>query len=80
MPCRSVRPIIEEQFNIDWGRVFSFLFPDGNILHGSWTSYAIIAFVLAIFIELGTQLLYLLVRVSSCLQRGLNTVHSVGSN
>ena len=53
-----------EEFNIDWGKVFSFLFPDGNVLHGSWISYAIIAFVLAIFIELGTQLLYLVVRVS----------------
>ena len=68
MPCRSVRPIMVEQFNIDWEKIFSFLFPDGNILHGSWASYAIIAFVLAVFIELGTQLLYLLVRVSTCMQ------------
>ena len=77
MPCRSVRPIMVEQFNVNWGKVFSFLFPDGNILHGSWTSYAVIAFVFAIFIELGTQLLYLLVRVSSCLQRGPNTLYRV---
>lgn len=54
-----------EELNIDWEKVFSFLFPDGNILHGSWLSYAIIALVLALFIELGTQLLYLLVRVST---------------
>ena len=61
-----MRPLLVEQFNIDWGQVFSFLFPDNNILHGSWTSYAIIALVLAVFIELGTQLLYLIVRVSRC--------------
>ncbi len=66
---RSVRPIMVEEFNIDWGKVFSFLFPDGNVLHGSWISYAVIAFVLAIFIELGTQLLYLVVRVSSRLRK-----------
>ena len=69
MACRSVRPIMVEEFNIDWGKVFSFLFPDGNVLHGSWISYAIIAFVLAIFIELGTQLLYLAVRVSGLLPK-----------
>lgn len=55
-----------EEIHIDWRGVYSFLFPDGNILHGSWPSYAIIAFVLAVFIELGTQLLYLLTRVSNC--------------
>ena len=53
-----------QEMNIDWGKAFSFLFPDGNVLHASWLSYAIIALVLAVIIELGTQLLYLVVRVS----------------
>ena len=59
-----------EEIHIDWGKAFSFLFPDGNVLHASWLTYAIIALVLAFIIELGTQLLYLLVRVS--LLRGAN--------
>ena len=58
-----------EEIHIDWGGVYSFLLPDGNILHGSWTTYAIIAFVLAVLLELGTQLLYLLSRVSSFFNR-----------
>ncbi|CAK0752427.1 hypothetical protein CVIRNUC_002145 [Coccomyxa viridis] len=59
---RSVRPLMVEEIHIDWGKAFSFLFPDGNVLHASWLTYAIIALVLAFIIELGTQLLYLLVR------------------
>ena len=53
-----------EEIHIDWGKAFSFLFPDGNVLHASWLTYAIIALVLAFIIELGTQVLYLLVKVS----------------
>lgn len=65
--CRSVRPFLAEELDIDWGAAYLFLFPDGNILHGSWTSYAIVALAIAIVYELGMQILYLFVRVSDAI-------------
>ena len=67
--CRSVRPSlgVAEELDIDWGAAYLFLFPDGNILHGSWTSYAIVALATAIVYELGMQILYLFMRVNSAI-------------
>ena len=65
--CRSVRPFLAEELDIDWGAAYLFLFPDGNILHGSWTSYAIVALATAIVYELGMQILYLFMRVNNAI-------------
>ena len=65
--CRSMRPFLAEELDIDWGAAYLFLFPDGNILHGSWTSYAIVALAIAILYELGMQILYIFMRVSDAI-------------
>ncbi|CAL8462334.1 g1867 [Coccomyxa elongata] len=59
---RSIPPPFSRGLDINGTKVFHFLFPDGNILSAHWTSYAILAIVLALAVELSTRLLMLLSR------------------
>lgn len=59
---RSIPPPFSRGLDINGSKVFDFLFPDGNIISAHWTSYAILAIVLALAVELSTRLLMLLSR------------------
>jgi hypothetical protein len=65
-----VRPFLAKELDIDWGAAYLCLFPDGNMMHGSWTSYAIVALAIAIVYELSMQILSLLMRVSNAILAG----------
>ena len=63
---RSITPPFARGLDINGSEIFNFLFPDGSVFSAHWTSYAILALVLAVAVELSTRLLMLLSQVCAC--------------
>ncbi len=65
---RSIAPPFSKGLDMNGTEIFNFLFPDGSIFTAHWSSYALLALVLAVAVELCTRVLMLLSQVRFCTQ------------
>lgn len=56
-----------KDIRFDGKQIYDFLFPDGDIFSAHWTSYAIIALLVALLFEMASFALILILQVKCCM-------------